>query len=87
MNSKIDYKGNTILELFAIVKNFPQYTTAEIFKTIFSPKNLKKMLLDCTDEDIYSAVERARNILEEDENQDIVLTNEEWEVYIESKFN
>lgn len=87
MSNEIDYKGNTILELFSMVKKFPQYTTAELFKTIFSPKNLKKMLLECSDEDVYAAVERARNILEEDENQDIILTNEEWELYIESKFN
>jgi hypothetical protein len=87
MSNEIDYKGNTILLLFSMVKDFPQYTTAELFKTIFSPKNLKRMLLECSDEDVYAAVERARNILEEDENQDIILTNEEWELYIQSKFN
>ncbi len=80
----IDYKGNTLLELLSIVKANPNYTMAEILHSVIRPSNLRKLLLECSDEDLYSAVERARSSFDE---TDEVLNEQEWNNYIDTKFN
>ena len=78
--TKPSYRGSLLLELQLLIENRPDYTVAEILHSFLRPRMLKKLLLECSDEDLFIAIERAKESFEE---QDELPTDVEFQQWVD----
>jgi len=79
MSNNTKYKGSILLELDSLVEKNPNLSMGEIFYSFLRPVFLNgKHLLDVTDEEIFVALEKAKDR----EGEDVEMSEEEQKEFL-----
>lgn len=74
-----NYRGSIVSLIFKALEAYPEMSVGEVLYTILNRKALKKNVVEATDEDIYTAIEK---ILAAKEESDEPMTEEEFKGWI-----